>query len=735
MKNEIKKEKISPIILLIMAICAIIIVVVCAFLRHKYIALFLNVGTVNWSAIKIFSGIAHQKIMLIQILKYLFKQFFLGYILSSLPLLISIFLILFILKQVSMIEKFISTTQKWLVENKKTLLIIGAIIAVVLMLLVNFIYMAGRPVSTDEFAYYFQGDLLKSFRLYVGESDHPEFYQCENIVFKDGKWYGKYTIGFPLFLAIGLLIRFPWIVNPLISIATLAFIFLITRLLFNEKAAFLSVFIAIFSPFFFFNGAAAFQPHMSLAFTLLGSAYFYFRTVEDCKLQYPVLTAIFFTLGTLVRPVDAAIWGVSFFLLSIYFLVTRKDRWVLLKRFIIILIASVAGVFVILSINRAQTGEYLKFAFHSYQGNEVWGMSAYGHNIFKGTWNIAYSLTRMMAWSIPLFLEFALLSFLCKSRKRSIFLWLIFLFFIAFFFGWYALGHFEYGPRYLFTGFVFLIPASAAGLSWFLDRLNEKLRLKVSSVFSYVFVLSVFCITCVFPLFFPVFKAQVHENTWVKFFKTTERMQRESGKKIVVFIANAADNKVNSGTRNLYPMNSNPVVYMLFLEPEKDWDVIKEKYPDRIPYITFFDPGKRIFTFERFSELDSIDPESMSRYYLFAGLTYRFGVEDSKAAERVWNESFRLNNKNVGALINLGNMFMEDGDLDKSIPYWEKVIEIDPDMNFAYFFLGQVYQFKKDNEKAFKYYDKYLKRVKSGPDYEKAVERMMHYQKFGKFPD
>lgn len=735
MKNEKEKEIISPLTLLIMAICAVIIAVVCAFLRYKYISFFLNVGTINWSAIKLFSGITHQEKMLVEVLKYLFKQFFFGYVLSSLPLLISIFLISLIFKQISMIEKFIKTIQEWLKEKKKILLIIGAIVAIVLMLIVNFKFMAGRPVSTDEFAYYFQGDLLKSFRLYADEPEHPEFYQCENIVFKDGKWYGKYTIGFPLFLAIGLLIRFPWIVNPLVSIATLAFIFLLTRLLFNEKSAYLSIFIAIFSPFFFFNGSAAFQPHILLAFALLGSAYFYFRTIGDFKIQYPILTAIFFTLGTLIRPVDSAIWGVSFFILSIYFLITRKDRRMLLKRFIIILIASVAGVCVILSINRAQTGDYLKFAFHSYQGREVWGMSSYGHNIFKGTWNIAYSLTRMMAWSIPLFLEFALLSFLCKSRKSSIFLWLMFLLFIVFFFGWYALGHFEYGPRYLFAGFVFLIPASAAGLSWLFDLFNEKLRSNITPPFSYVFVMSAFSITCVFPLFFPVFREQVHENTRVKFFNTTERMQRESGKKIVVFVANADDNKVNSATRNLSPMKSNRVVYMLFLEPEKDWNVIKEKYPDRIPYIAFFDPGKRIYTFEHFPELDKINPGLMSRYYLFVGLTYRFGVEDSKAAERAWVESFRLNNNNVGALINLGNIFMEDGELDKSALYWKKVIEIDPDMNFVYFSLGQVYQFKKENKKALKYYSEYLKRVNSGANYEKAVERIMHYQRFGKFPD
>jgi len=734
-ENENENELIPPSTLFIMAVCAVIIIVICGFLRYKYISFFLNVGTINWSAVKIFSGIANQKKMLFDVLKLLFGKFFLGYILSSLPLLISIFIVSLAFKRVSAIEKQIDTIRQKIKKGRKILLTIGAVIIISLMIFVNFNYMGGRPVSTDEFAYYFQGDLLKSLRLYADEPEHPEFYQCENIVFKDGKWYGKYTIGFPLFLAVGMLIRFPWIINPLVSIATLLFLFLLTRRLFNERAAYLSVFIAIFSPFFFFNGAAAFQPHISLAFALLGAAYYYFKTIGDFKIQYPLLTAIFFTLGTLIRPIDSAIWGVSFFLLSVYFLITRKDRKALLGRFLIILFTALAGMFIILSVNRAQTGEYMKFAFHSYQVGEVWGMSAYGHNVFKGTWNIAYSLTRMMAWSIPLFLEFAIISFMCKERKRAFFLWFIFLFFIAFFFGWYALGHFEYGPRYLFTGFIFLIPASSAGLSWILNRIGERVRSSITPVFAYILIMAIFSLSCVFPRFFPVLKSQVHENTWVKFFDVTEKIQKESGKKIVVFVANAADNKVNSATRNLYPLKDNSVIYMLFLEPDRDWNIIKEKYPERLPYIAFFNPVKSVYSIELFPEPENIDPELMSRYYLFAGLTYRFGVEDSKAAERAWIESFRLNNKNVGALLNLGNMFMEDGDLDKSEMYWKKVIEIDPRIDFAYFSLGQVYQFRKEDKKALKYYMEYLKRVNRGVNQVKAVERVRHYQQYGKFPD
>lgn len=710
------------------------VIVFSVLLRQKYIPFFLSVGTAHWSAVMLFHGIINQKQLLFAASQYLLKEFLFGYILSSFLLVVPVILLYITLKEIPGFESWYSNISIRIIKRRRDIFAVGAILLITLMLVTGFNFLAGRPVSTDEFAYYFQSNILKSLHLYAPAPENPEFYECESIIVKDGKWYSKYTVGFPMLLSVGAHLGAQLVVNPIISLLTLLFLFLLTRLMFNEVTAYLSVFLAVLSPFFFFNGAAAFQPHVPLVCALLGASYFYFLTIKNFRWYYPSLSAIFFTLGALIRPVDAGLWAAIFFLLSLYFILFRKDRRTLIVRFLGILAVGTIGVLVILLINKAQTGEYLKFAFHQYQSREVWGLDTYGHNFYKAVWNTLYNLTRLMSWGVVFFFELAFLSFLGGNRKKIIFLWGFFVIFVIFFFGWYAIGHFEYGPRYLFTSFIFLIPASASGLAWLFEKFKAEFPSGKILCLSFIVVIFISSIISIYPPFFPILRKQVYENIWIKLYRKAEAAQKESNKKMVVFIANAEKNQLRNINRNLYPLKKNKILYLLFLEPEKNWDLMKRRYPDRVPYIAIYDPGPKLYRIEPFQSLDKINPDVMSLYYLFAGLTYRFGLEDSKSAKEAWTEAYRLNNDNIGAIINLANIFMEEGDMEKSAHYWQKVIEMNPDISIAYFSLGQIYEKKKENEKALKFYLEFIKRAGEGAARQKALEKISYYQKYKKFP-
>ncbi len=287
----------------------------CAFyLRHKYLNQFSFIFTIDFNGNTLFRDILNEKQFLIVLLKFFCFKLFMGYFLGLLLCLLSAAALYGILKDLLLSKSLLDLLEDGNEKARKYLVIGSASVIVLLMVFVHFHYLYGLTISTDEFSYLFQANLLKDFKLSAPAPEFPEFYSFSNIIIHNGKWFSKYTLGFPLFLSTGTFIGAPWIVNPLLSILAAFFIFRITKLLFSDKAAVVSVFLAFLSPFFFFNGAAAFQPHMAVACSLLGSAYYYFLTVkaENFKWHYTLLCAIFFTLGAFTRPVDSAIWEEHF---------------------------------------------------------------------------------------------------------------------------------------------------------------------------------------------------------------------------------------------------------------------------------------------------------------------------------------------------------------------------------------------------------------------------------------
>lgn len=740
-------------------------------LRDKFIKPFLMIGTMEFSAFKLFSEVVNQGDLLVFLVRHFSFQLLVGYVVSSLFILISVFLLFYILRDIPGLEARLGRfamfqwkpgSEKQDMESEelskqaddnishkenenhsspapgqiKILLVFTAIIIIASMVFVSMNYLAGTPVSTDEFSYFFQANIMKDFRLFAPAPAEPEFFETENVVIKDGKWYSKYTVGFPLFLALGLLLRFPLIINPVFSIIAAYFLYLLTLRLFGKQAACIAVVLAFLSPFFFLNGSAGFQPHITLAAALLGAGYFYFLAIDEKKWQNPLFMAVCFTFAALIRPIDAALWGLAFILLSLCLMIIRKDRLALLLRFVAALAAASAGMFLILSVNKIQTGEFLKFAFHQYQQKEVWGFESYGHNIYKGLWNVFHYQARLISWSVIFMLEGALISLLGKERRKALFLWFLYFAFVFFFFGWYAIGHYEYGPRYLFTGFVYLLPASAYGLTLIFSRIREKSGKWRTALFSYLLILFFFTITMIAPSFVPIFKSNITDRiSWLKLGKQAKAIHHQTGKKTAIFIANAEGHKVNNGTRNIYPVNQQIAAYFLLLEPEKDMEFLRKYFPEFEPYVAFYDPASNNFSLEKFPDPAIMSAEQKSLYFMFTGLIYRFTLDKYDRAQESWEESYRLNGNNLAPLINLANLLMDKGKDNEAKRNWEEILRKNPDVTAAYQALGRICENKGENEEAGKYYMEYLKRSPDSQEAMKIKERLLYFRNYGKFPE
>ena len=707
------------------------------YLRSKFLEPFFYITTIDYMGIKLFQAIINEKEFLLVLLKHFSTNILMGYFLALTLFFSGVAFMYLILRERNVSKSFIDSIKDMNPKKGKLLIVSCVIIILFLMIFIHFKYLGGMPVSTDEFSYFFQANLLKDFRLSAPAPQEPDFYNFENIVIYKGKWFSKYTLGFPLFLSLGTFFRLPWIVNPLLSILAAFFIFRLTDLLFNRKAAIVSVILAFLSPFFFFNGAASFQPHMAVACCLMGSAYYYFLSLrkENFRWHYAILCALFFTMGAFTRPIDSVLWGGLFFLLSVFMLITRKDRLELFKRFLLILLPALVGVFIILCANKYYSGEYLKFGFQLFQKSEKWGIGSMGHNAYRGVWNTFYSVSRVFTWGVLLLIECSIAALFGKKKKKAFFLWSLFLAFVGFYFGWYGIGAFEYGSRFYTTGLLYMFPTAAYGLTLIFEFTGSKLKNGKAFQNAFLIVLILFTVFTVYPPFLPVFTKNIMENSGIKLARIADKTRKEINNKIVVFITGALENRVDTRTRNLYPPNRQNILYFIFLEPEKDLEFLNKYYPGYTPFIAYYDPGNSTYTLQPFPDINSMKPSEKAPFYLFSGFNYKFVLKNYAQAEKSWLKAYELDSNNLAPLINLASLMEEEKKHKKAIEYWEEVLKRNPNVAKAYLSLGRIYEVEKDNKKAIEYFNSYLQREPNSQDSVVVREKLRYFNKNGRFPD
>ncbi|MCE1248899.1 MAG: glycosyltransferase family 39 protein [Firmicutes bacterium] len=728
--SRYNKLKALPFLILFLFLMGI-----CIYLRNKYSLFFLNVGTIVFSAVSIFQGYTNHKELLITVVSHIFREQFLpGFIIAELLLGLGIFLLIIFFEKTGWSVPVESFIRNFYSGKKKVVKLAGALLLIALMTAVFFVYLGGIPVSTDEFAYSFQGDVLKTFRLFAPQPENSDFFQCENIIIKNGKWFAKYTIGFPLLLAAGMLFNAPWLVNPVFAALTLLFIYLLTDLLFGRRSGILAVLMAVLSPFFFLNGAAAFQPHITLGCSLIGAYYFFWLSVKRENFRYACLGGCFLSLGLLIRPVDSILLGLALTVVVLAELIKSEQRAVVIKNFLLVILFSGIGMLVLMLVNKVQTGDYFRFAFQMYEKKEVWGFGAYGHNIYKALWNLFYDTTRLLIWGAPLLLLSVIYSLYGKEKKHVFYFLFFCLVYNIFYFGWYTVGNYEYGPRYLFSGFLFLLPVAGYGISFFFEKAGSRLVYPSSVRMAFLIGILIYSFFASYAVFLPFLNQQLNGSLTVVTEKKLNELRAATGKDVIAFIVGSPENRVKTYTRNFSPPEKNKHLVLLFLEPERNAEILK-KYSNRAAFIAYYLPDRKIFNFEPIPDLNNINPDTRAMFNLFAGVSYRMGVDNPEKAEKNWLDAYKLNSNNLAPLINLANMYLEDGKLDESKKYWEMVIENNPSVPLAYMSLGSIYEDRGDRENALKYYLEFLKLEPGSNSSEKVKDKIHFYQVNGRFPE
>ena len=106
------------------------------------------------------------------------------------------------------------------------------------------------PHLEDEFANFFQAKSFTSGHITADSPSQPLSFFVPFIVDFNGARFAKYTPGYPLVLALGVLIGQPWVINALAAALGILGVYLLGRDLFDHDTGMLAAALGTISPMF-----------------------------------------------------------------------------------------------------------------------------------------------------------------------------------------------------------------------------------------------------------------------------------------------------------------------------------------------------------------------------------------------------------------------------------------------------------------------------------------------------
>ncbi|MEO8333459.1 MAG: glycosyltransferase family 39 protein [bacterium] len=117
-----------------------------------------------------------------------------------------------------------------------------------------------QPHNADEVAQLFHAKILLSGRLSLPADPNPEFFGMDNMI-EQGRWYSQFPVAGPAFLAVGMLLRAAWLVNPVLLALTVLSVYGFARRAYGEPIARASALLFALCPFALFV-SASFMNHL-----------------------------------------------------------------------------------------------------------------------------------------------------------------------------------------------------------------------------------------------------------------------------------------------------------------------------------------------------------------------------------------------------------------------------------------------------------------------------------------
>lgn len=181
------------------------------------------------------------------------------------------------------------------------------------------------PHLEDEIAYLFQAKLVARGDLVI-ESPSPKqaFWEPFVVDHSTGTRFGKYSLGWPGLLAVGVMLGEAWVVNALLAALVVALTYRLGREIFNPETGIVAATLTAFSPMaLLLNGSL--MGHSAALFCALLFMYSFWRITQSNKdrLRWGIMAGIGLGLLVINRPLTAVGISAPFVLWSVVLLADK----------------------------------------------------------------------------------------------------------------------------------------------------------------------------------------------------------------------------------------------------------------------------------------------------------------------------------------------------------------------------------------------------------------------------
>ena len=332
----------------------------------------------------------------------------------------------------------------------------------------------------DEMAYVWEAEVIARGHLTLPTPPHPKSFLVPFVVDYQGQRFGKYPLGWPLLLAVGVRFGLRFLVNPLLAGVGVWLTYRLGKHIFSEVVGLLAAGLTLTSPFFLMNSGSLLSHPLGLALSA-GFALSWLNAFGNKRASKTWLNASLagVSLGFLAitRPLTAIGVGLPFAVHGIILLI-RGNKETRLQLFALGGIAITLGSIQLLWQYIATGDPFYNLYTLWWEYDKVgfgkgYGVLQEGHSLHQAIKNTRQTLERGFPdifgwWKLSwIFLPFGLVAII-KNRARQIDATLISSVFpvLVLIYMAYWIGAFLFGPRYYYEGLYSLTILSAAGIAW-----------------------------------------------------------------------------------------------------------------------------------------------------------------------------------------------------------------------------------------------------------------------------
>lgn len=342
------------------------------------------------------------------------------------------------------------------------------------------------PHIEDEFAYIWQAQAIAGGSAVLPSPPFASSFYVPFVIDFNGQRFGKYPLGYPVVLSLGMRLDARQVVNPLLAGFSLWLIYLLIKKVLDESTALLASVLTLTSPFFLMNSSNLLSHAWSL-FLATAMVLAWLDAVNETS-PHPWLAGVVAAacLGALAltRPLTTVGVGLPFAMHAILLFgrASRPLRWRL------VLIASLAAL--IASIHflwqYALTGDALRNPYTLWWSRDVIGFGAGvgyqpgGYGLADAFVNLARSLSvgasDLFGWQWCSWLFLPLGVYALRKNGRALLVASVFFSLVMAYMSYWS-ASWLFGPRYYYEGLFSLTLLSAAGIRWLAGRMPVQIRL------------------------------------------------------------------------------------------------------------------------------------------------------------------------------------------------------------------------------------------------------------------